>query len=278
MRLNWQLGSKNKEAYLQPLQSSEHIPYILELNYLRENHSDVIKATKEAEMALKLEVSKHDVIKQQAEKQKGLNDGLQSQIERARAEKNKLLTDKLRMVSISVGSHGGRPGKAAVWSLIVLALVLFAVDVSLGIYYSQQTVMPQSSEGFQTILEKYRSTREARNKAIQQLEKERRQIEVTRWEMEHQKRRGRDYVTLVDATHKENAALQSQVALMTVDCGHCLPGWIHIDSNCFYLSGPTLAKRSWQEARNNCKRKGADLAIIDSSGKQVVKLKVHIPT
>ncbi|CAL8272588.1 unnamed protein product [Merluccius merluccius] len=92
-KLNW--GSKSKEGYLQPLQNSEHVHYILELNYLRQNHSDVIKATVEAEKTLKIEAGKNEGIKQQLEKQKGFNDGLQSQIETVRAEKTKLLADKL---------------------------------------------------------------------------------------------------------------------------------------------------------------------------------------
>ncbi|CAL8290948.1 unnamed protein product [Gadus morhua 'NCC'] len=83
--------SKTQEVYLQPLQSSEHLPYILELNYFRENHSEVVKATKAAELALRLEVSKHDALKEQLEKQTSLNDGSQSHINRARAEKDKLL-------------------------------------------------------------------------------------------------------------------------------------------------------------------------------------------
>ena len=89
MILNCQSGSKTKEVYLQPLQSSEHLPYIVEFNYLRENHSEVVKATKEAERALRLEVSKHEEVKKQLEKQTSLNDDFQSQIDRARTEKEK---------------------------------------------------------------------------------------------------------------------------------------------------------------------------------------------
>ncbi|KAK0130673.1 C-type lectin domain family 4 member M [Merluccius polli] len=113
--------SKSKEGYLQPLQNSEHVHHILELNYLRQNHSDVIKATVEAEKTLKLEAGKNEGIKQQLEKQKGFNDGLQSQIETVRAEKTKLLADKLNwgemelenlvndtFVSADVGKSCGR--------------------------------------------------------------------------------------------------------------------------------------------------------------------------
>lgn len=88
------LGNKSKEGYLQPLQNSAHIPFFLELNYLRENQSVVIKATHEAEEALRVEVAKNDVVRQLLDKQKGVIDDLQNQIERARADKAKLLAAK----------------------------------------------------------------------------------------------------------------------------------------------------------------------------------------
>ncbi|KAG7247592.1 hypothetical protein CRUP_034736, partial [Coryphaenoides rupestris] len=55
---------------------------------------------------------------------------------------------------------------------------------------------------------------EKRDRAIKQLANERRQQGVTHWELEHEKRRGRDYNTQVEAVHKENVLLQSHVALM----------------------------------------------------------------
>ncbi|KAG7280690.1 hypothetical protein CRUP_004490 [Coryphaenoides rupestris] len=94
--------NKSKERYLEPLQTSEHIPYILELNFLRENNSEVIKATQEAEKTLKMEATKNEGIKGQLEKQKSLNDNLQSQIERARKDKAKLLAAKLHLADLVV--------------------------------------------------------------------------------------------------------------------------------------------------------------------------------
>ena len=59
------------------------------------------------------------------------------------------------------------------------------------------------------------------------------------------------------------------VSTAAMDCGHCLPGWTYILSRCFYLSRTNQAKRSWTEARGVCKRMGADLAVVDSSVRQV---------
>uniref|UniRef100_A0A667XY64 C-type lectin domain-containing protein n=1 Tax=Myripristis murdjan TaxID=586833 RepID=A0A667XY64_9TELE len=53
-------------------------------------------------------------------------------------------------------------------------------------------------------------------------------------------------------------------------CLHCLPGWVFMNSKCYYFTfSNTFTRRSWQEARDNCKRQGADLAVIDSMEKQV---------
>ena len=79
--------------------------------------------------------------------------------------------------------------------------------------------MPQTSEGFQKILNNYKSTVESRNSMVRQLEKEKRLIDVTKWELEHQKRRGRDYNTMLDTAHQEYAAQQTKVALMSMSTG-----------------------------------------------------------
>ncbi|KAK0130672.1 CD209 antigen [Merluccius polli] len=207
------------------------------------------------------------------------------------------------ILSISVGSHGGKSSRAAVLCLVVLGVVLFAVDVSLGVYYSQLTTsIPQSGAELNKLFETYRNTLQNRDKAIKKLTNERQQLTLIQWELEHQKRRGKDYGTQLDTVQKEKTAAQAQVTLMRsdlydvtpymvyilqydiifiihyislVDCGHCLPGWIHIESKCFYLAEPNLGRKTWQDARNVCERKGADLAIIDSSVIQS-SLNMHI--
>lgn len=75
--------------------------------------------------------------------------------------------------------------------------------------------IPQTSEGLQSLLEKYRSTLEKRDRVTKSVLSERRQHDVIKWELEHQKRRGRDYSGLIDTIQKANVGLQSQVALMS---------------------------------------------------------------
>uniref|UniRef100_A0A672HXA8 C-type lectin domain-containing protein n=1 Tax=Salarias fasciatus TaxID=181472 RepID=A0A672HXA8_SALFA len=42
-------------------------------------------------------------------------------------------------------------------------------------------------------------------------------------------------------------------------------GWVHFRSSFYYIS---FTKKTWQESRNDCLRRGADLMIIDSQEEQ----------
>lgn len=53
-------------------------------------------------------------------------------------------------------------------------------------------------------------------------------------------------------------------------CGKCLPNWVLMNSTCFYFAvSSTTPRRGWNAGRDECKKKGADLVIIDSKEKQV---------
>lgn len=53
-------------------------------------------------------------------------------------------------------------------------------------------------------------------------------------------------------------------------CRHCLPGWTFMNSLCYYFRlSEDISRRSWQDARNFCKKQGGDLVIIDTREKHV---------
>uniref|UniRef100_UPI003AB0D1DD uncharacterized protein n=1 Tax=Centroberyx gerrardi TaxID=166262 RepID=UPI003AB0D1DD len=85
--------AKASEGYLQIPHSAAE-PFAIELNYLRSNHSNLIKAKEEAQKALEMELTGHLQLKLQVEHQKTLNDGLQSQIETLQAERTALQSNK----------------------------------------------------------------------------------------------------------------------------------------------------------------------------------------
>ena len=63
------------------------------MNYLR-NHSDVIRAKLEAQMALTKERANHVQLKLQVKQEKAVTDSLQGRIETLHAEKDKLQYNK----------------------------------------------------------------------------------------------------------------------------------------------------------------------------------------
>uniref|UniRef100_A0A667YN53 C-type lectin domain-containing protein n=2 Tax=Myripristis murdjan TaxID=586833 RepID=A0A667YN53_9TELE len=168
--------------------------------------------------------------------------------------------------------------RLAAVSLGLLAVLLLTVDIGLGVYYNKLTdgnLYPYS--GITRITSEltklkltYKVTTEAVAEAKKLVAKEIAQQEQTKWHLEQRKRSGDDYKVQMDKLQREIASLQSTIPLIRDGCRHCLPGWVFMNSKCYYFTfSNTFTRRSWQEARDNCKRQGADLAVIDSMEKQL---------
>lgn len=82
-------GAKVKEGSLH-VSHSNVTPLINELDYLRKNHSDVIKAEEEAKNELDRALKNHTQLKEKIEQQKTINDNYQKQIEELQTEKTNL--------------------------------------------------------------------------------------------------------------------------------------------------------------------------------------------
>ncbi|XP_070698760.1 CD209 antigen-like protein 2 [Pempheris klunzingeri] len=81
--------AKVKEGSIQ-VSHSAAAQLINELNFLRSNHSDVIKAKEEAKNTLDSAIKNHAQLKVQIEQQKTINENYQKQIEALQAEKSTL--------------------------------------------------------------------------------------------------------------------------------------------------------------------------------------------
>ncbi|KAM6917746.1 uncharacterized protein PEZ65_013511 [Lycodopsis pacificus] len=158
-------------------------------------------------------------------------------------------------------------------SLAVLAVILLAVDVGLGVYYNKLTD-GQGVEDISNVMSKlqasYDTAIQSRNEARKQLAREISNQQHTKWEIEHQSTRSKYYEKLSDTNQMEISALKSHIPMIKEGCRHCLPGWTFLNSVCYYFAfSDDLSSKSWYEAREFCKFLGGDLAVTDSREKHL---------
>ncbi|XP_061699598.1 CD209 antigen-like protein B [Syngnathoides biaculeatus] len=159
-------------------------------------------------------------------------------------------------------------------TLAVLAAVLLAVDIGLGVYYNNLTDQFSDVTSISREVAALNAAHEAalkkRAETDMRLAHEKQKHQVIKWELEYQTKRSGYYAKQADKIQTDISILKSHVVMIEEGCRHCLPGWTFISSKCFFLSfSDTFSRRSWEEAREYCKKHDSDLAVIDSSEKQL---------
>ncbi|XP_044023304.1 CD209 antigen-like isoform X1 [Siniperca chuatsi] len=175
--------------------------------------------------------------------------------------------------------------RLAAVSLALLAAVLLIVDISLGVHYNQLKdthLTLDDTERIGNELTKLQDTYKAAIKNMtgykKQLDSELSRQTQTNWELEHQTKRSTDYQGQFVKMNKDIAALRSHLPMINDGCRHCPPGWILMNSLCYYFSfSDNAGIKSWQKARNFCQMYGGDLAVIDTKDKEnsTVNLLIH---
>lgn len=56
-------------------------------------------------------------------------------------------------------------------------------------------------------------------------------------------------------------------------CSNCAKGWLKFENTCYFLSQNRL---TWQKSREECQRKGGDLAVITNERVQVSKSRIMV--
>ncbi|XP_030574618.1 C-type lectin domain family 4 member M-like [Archocentrus centrarchus] len=154
-------------------------------------------------------------------------------------------------------------------SLAVLAAILLAADIGLGVYYNRLTngnnLVTDISTEIAKLQVTYNAAIQSSIKAKTELAKEIEVQQIIKWELEHLKRRKIDYENQMDKIQTELATLKSHMPMLKDGCRHCLPGWTFINSWCYYLPfSDEISRKPWLDARNFCKRQGSDLVVINS--------------
>ncbi|KAM6912269.1 uncharacterized protein FYW49_010784 [Xenentodon cancila] len=158
-------------------------------------------------------------------------------------------------------------------SLAALAAFLLAVDIGLGVYYYNLTdgsLIRDLAGEVAKLQVSYNAAVKSREDAKEQLAREIGEQAVTKWELEHHTRRNKDYENKMEKFQMEISTLKSHIPMIKEGCRHCSPGWTFVYSVCYFFPfDNTYSLVNWQQAREYCKRKGGDLAVIDSREKHL---------
>ncbi|XP_076834617.1 uncharacterized protein LOC143480696 isoform X2 [Brachyhypopomus gauderio] len=68
---------------------------------------------------------------------------------------------------------------------------------------------------------------------------------------------------------QEKRKLQSQISNLEDNCGRCLPNWVLMNNTCYYFAvSDAVLRKSWAAGRQECKKNGADLLVINTKEEQ----------
>ncbi|XP_047467396.1 CD209 antigen-like [Mugil cephalus] len=171
----------------------------------------------------------------------------------------------------------GKRCRAAAAMLALLAAVLLIVVISMGAHYNKLTDTHLTLDDTKAIskepvrnLNSSKTAEENIKSAKKQLASELSLQKETKWEFEYQTKRSTEYQKKIDKMTTDIMMLRSNLPLIKDGCRHCPPGWILINSICYFFPFTDFAGgyRSWQNARDFCQAYGGDLAIIDTKDKE----------
>ncbi|XP_039992967.1 C-type lectin domain family 4 member M-like isoform X2 [Xiphias gladius] len=82
--------------------------------------------------------------------------------------------------------------------------------------------------------------------------------------------------TVTDGLQRQMESLQTEKTNLKINrttleesCGRCLPGWILLESSCYFFSHPVShSKKNWADSRAYCISQGGDLLVINNSEEQ----------
>ncbi|KAK2843592.1 hypothetical protein Q7C36_011807 [Tachysurus vachellii] len=115
----------------------------------------------------------------------------------------------------------------------------------------------------------HRSLTESKNALKNKHDEDVRKITTMQINLNRETRLKNDLNSQKQKLEEDKKKLQSQILNLEGNCGKCLPNWVLMNSTCFYFAvSSTTPRKGWDGGRDDCKKKGADLVVIDSKEKQ----------
>ncbi|XP_061086779.1 C-type lectin domain family 12 member B-like isoform X1 [Conger conger] len=157
----------------------------------------------------------------------------------------------------------------------ILCTVLMSTIIGLCISYKglseKHIVMSQNSSETNRNLEQLKANYDLLTAALVKVQKNF-QEEVSakdsmQIERDRERKRKELLQTQTEALMNEQKNLQADITMKEKSCSRCPVGWVLLQSSCYVFSD-TDKVLSWNLGREECKKAGADLAVIDSQEKQ----------
>ncbi|XP_020485634.2 CD209 antigen-like protein B [Labrus bergylta] len=185
--------------------------------------------------------------------------------------------NKGSMSKVRVGSRSFPLYPVVIVSLGLLNTILMLTAVVIGIYcgiFSEVSASDQNAQTliieFKTLCEMFADVIQSQEEAKQALQKELRNNEKNKLQMEQNKTLCDRLQRQIESLHVEKATLQSKLSDIQDNCGRCLPGWLLINHTCYFHSiSETSALKNWWDSRADCISRGGNLTVINSLEKQL---------
>ncbi|XP_024920596.1 C-type lectin domain family 4 member E-like isoform X2 [Cynoglossus semilaevis] len=102
------------------------------------------------------------------------------------------------------------------------------------------------------------------------LKNELKNTEQLKLKLEQNKTNSDRFQRQLEDLHLEKATLQSTMSDDHESCGRCQPGWMLLNTTCYWSSkSASLPARSWANSKKDCTGRGGRLVVIDSWEEQV---------
>ncbi|XP_024920569.1 low affinity immunoglobulin epsilon Fc receptor-like isoform X1 [Cynoglossus semilaevis] len=178
-----------------------------------------------------------------------------------------------------VGSRSLPLYPVIIMCLGVLNVILLLTALILGIYCGEagQKLAPQQPITQNSISIELKELQRIQSEAIkathdfeEALKNELKNTEQLKLKLEQNKTNSDRFQRQLEDLHLEKATLQSTMSDDHESCGRCQPGWMLLNTTCYWSSkSASLPARSWANSKKDCTGRGGRLVVIDSWEEQV---------